>query len=102
LSTELTFVHRFSRSVCCTVHVQDETPEPESQLILQFEWTERPKPKHIAEYRQWMLGTLQALCDRWQGSILYCFGSGPRTTELWSFEPGKPPRLQETIPVGLP
>jgi hypothetical protein len=84
------------------VCVLDEIPEPGSQLHLYIEWTGQPKPKHVREYRQWMLGTLQTLCYRWNAKILYALESSPQTTELWEFEPGKPPKLEKTLPVGLP
>jgi hypothetical protein len=100
--TELTFAHKFSRTISVTVRVPDQKPEPDGRLDLTFEWVGWPKPKHTAEYRQWMLSTIQILCDRWQVSILYCLGATKRETEAWGFEPGCPPKLIKKLVAGLP
>jgi hypothetical protein len=101
-SSTLTFVHKFSRAVQCCVRVADRPPEPGAGLNLRFEWLGRPKPKHIAPYRQWILATVQTLSDRWGTTILYALGVAADSTELWTFEPGKAPRLLEKLKVGIP
>ena len=101
-SSTLTFVHRFSRTVQCCVRVDDQPPEPGSGLNLRFEWSGRPKPKHIAAYRQWILGTVKILADRWDSRILYALGVAANSTELWTFEPGKAPQLVKKLNVGIP
>jgi len=70
-------------------------------LNLACVWTGRPKPKHIAEYRQWILGVHQQLANRWQKQLLYTLGVGRERTEVWTFEPGQAPKLAQILPVGL-
>lgn len=84
------------------MRVMANPPPPGSGHVLAIEWDGQPKPKHVAEYRQWILSTHQMLCDRWQVSILYCLGVAPNRTELWEFKPGNPPKLAETINAEIP
>lgn len=98
----LTFVHRFSRTVAVTLRVKDEPPTPGQMFALPCEWSGRPKPKHIAAYRQWILVTNQLLAERWGKSILYALGTAPNRTEFWSFQPGQTPKLTKKLNVGIP
>jgi len=97
----LVFVHRFSRKLQCEIRVEDQPPIRGENLNLEYEWTGRPRPKHTNEYRQWVLYVAQSLCDRRNITMLYCLGSSKNCTELWCFEPGKPPKLAKKLPVGL-
>jgi hypothetical protein len=90
--SDLTFIHKFSRTVACTVRVGDQAPEAGSTLDLRFEWNGKPKPKHIPEYRRWMLSVIQTQSDHWQSKIMYALQSSPHQTEMWVFEPGEPPK----------
>jgi hypothetical protein len=96
------FIHRFSRSLSCEMTVRDEAPAPGQSHVKSIEWIGQPKPKHVAEYRQWVLHTTSILAERWNVSILYGLGVGPKCTEFWQFEPGKAPKLLATAPVGIP
>ena len=98
----LTFAHRFSPTVQCSVRVDDQPPEPGAPLNLTFHWSGQPKREHLAPYRQWILSTVQILSDRWGVTILYGLGAAADATELWSFEPGKAPRLVQKLNVGIP
>jgi hypothetical protein len=99
----LYFVHRFNSKLQCTARVRDERPaDSELCLNLGFEWLGRPKPKQIAEYRQWILGVVQSLADRWNTSILYALGTRRNQTELWRVAAGEAPRLLEKLKVGIP
>ena|SRR5271163_2563982 len=98
----LTFVHRFSRSLQCTMRVTAQQPPRGECHVQSIEWDGQLKPKHLPEYRQWILCTTQHLCDRWQAKILYCLGTKSDETEMWEFEPGKTPKLAKTIPIGIP
>jgi hypothetical protein len=71
-------------------------------LNLRFEWSGQPKREHLAPYRQFILSTVQILSDRWGATILYGLGTAADETELWSFEPGKAPRLVQKLNVGIP
>jgi hypothetical protein len=97
----LLFVHRFSRKLQCEIRVKDQAPIGGENLSLKYEWTGRPSPRDVNEYRQWVLSVAQSLCDRWNTTMLYCLGSSKNCTELWCFEPGKPPKLMDKIPAGL-
>jgi hypothetical protein len=99
----LYFVHRFTPKLQCTVRVRDERPaDSEMYLNMTFEWAGRPKPKHVSEYRRWILGVVQILADRWRTSILYALGTRRNQTELWRVAAGEPPRLLEKLNVGIP
>jgi hypothetical protein len=63
---DLIFIHRFSRTVWCTVRIKEDPPAPGETVVWDFEWTSRPKPKHIAQYRQWVLSTTAILAQRWK------------------------------------
>jgi|SRR6516162_5546875 hypothetical protein len=95
---KLTFVHRFGGGVVCELTTGDSAPKPGSMFLYQIAWTGKPKPKHIAEYRQWMLTTTQTLCERWNTSILYALSPTPHLTELWSFRPDRAPKLDKSYP----
>lgn len=99
---KLHFVHHFGGGVVCELTIADRAPEPGRTFLQEIEWTGKPKPKHIAQYRQWILTTTQTLCDRWNRSILYALSPNPRSTELWSFLPGRAPRLEQKWPFALP
>jgi hypothetical protein len=101
-SSTLTFAHKFSPTVQCSVRVSDQPPEPGAGLNLRFEWSGQPKREHLAPYRQFILSTVQILSDRWGATILYGLGTAADSTEVWVFEPGKAPRLLEKLPVGIP
>ena len=68
LAKRLTFVHRFSRTASCEMRVVNSAPRPGHLMQDSCEWTGRPKPKHLAEYRRWVLLTAQLLADRWKGA----------------------------------
>lgn len=67
-----------------------------------YEWTGRLKPKHVAEYRQWMLFVMQTCAQRWNARILYVLGPTPHTSEWWTCEPGEAPKLQQKLNIGIP
>lgn len=101
-ASTLTFAHQFSTTVLCTVVVADRPPKPGAGLNLNFHWSGRPEPKHLAAYRQWILSTVQILADKWDAPILYALGVAADSTELWSFQPGKAPRLLQKLNAGIP
>jgi hypothetical protein len=98
---ELTFKHIFSRTVSATIKLPAGPPAKGACMVPIVEWTGKPKLKHFAQYRQWVLHVQQMLVDRWQTTTLYALGVGPKLTELWAFEPGTAPKLIEKIPYGL-
>jgi hypothetical protein len=81
--------------------VRDEPPARGQSHIQSIEWVGQPKPKHVAEYRQWILHTTSILAERWGLSILYGLGVSPNCTEVWQFKPGKAPKLVGTGPFGI-
>jgi hypothetical protein len=95
----LRFIHRFSRTLSCELHIAAQPPDPEKILSPVYVWTGgRPKKKHVKEYRQWALLVHQRLADQWQQSILYALGIPPNQMELWSFESHRSPKLLKKIP----
>ena len=88
----MTFIHRFSRSVSCTLEITDEPTEPGTSHIKDVVWTGRPKSKHLTEYVYWMHSVNSHLADLWQMKIMYAVQSSPAVWEFWGYEPGKPPK----------
>jgi hypothetical protein len=99
---KLTFVHGFGRGVLCELEVSAQPPTKGEQLHMNIAWTGRPKKRHTNQYRQWVLCTTQHLCDLWNQRILYGLGLEKNSTEFWHFEPGKPPKLIQKLPIGIP
>jgi hypothetical protein len=87
----LTFVRRFSRTVSCKMRVVDSAPRLGHLMRCNCEWTGRPKPKHIAQYRLWVVSTTAILAQRWKQRILYCLGVSSTCTKVWAFEQGSLP-----------
>ena len=98
----LTFIHKFSRSVQCTLRIPNTPPAYGSMLTINMEWSGRIKRKHVPAYRQWILSTNQILCDRWETTMLYALGTHHNRTEVWSFKPGECPKLVDKLNVGIP
>jgi hypothetical protein len=97
----LGFVHVFGRNLRCTLTV---SAEPPTQGVLRHqscEWDGKLKPRHVPEYRRWILEVYRTLADRWGQKVLYALGISPRATELWAFEPGQAPRLIKKVPFGI-
>lgn len=101
-AAHLTFRHRFSRSVNCEINITDTPPPADRMFVLPCQWTGRPRPKHPTAYRQWILFVNQTLADRWGQRILYALGTASDETELWTFEPGRPPKLAQKLPIRIP
>ena len=99
----LRFIHRFNRTLSCEMQVPVKPPGPGERFSPVCLWSGgRPKRKHIAAYRQWVLFTTQTLADSWGQTIAYGLGTAPNRTELWYFEPGKPPKLVKRLNAGIP
>jgi len=98
---ELSFEHVFSPQVRCTLTAPARAPVPGTLRPVTCEWVGRPKPKHAAECKHWMLSVYQKLAQRWNQRLIYAHGLSPTRTELWSVEPGQAPTLIETIPFGI-
>jgi hypothetical protein len=97
----LTFCHRFSTTLKCTLCAQDTPPDPGSCANYAFEWVGVFRKKFVPEYRRWVLCTNQTLADHWQTSILYALGIADDQTELWEFKPGETPKLVKKLNVGI-
>jgi hypothetical protein len=95
------FVHVFSRNLRCALTVSSEPPDQGTVRQQSCEWEGRLKPRHIPEYRQWILEVYRTLADRWGQKVLYAFGISRSETELWEFEPGQAPKLIQKIPSGI-
>jgi hypothetical protein len=89
----MTFIHRFSRSLTCTMTVSDNPPANGENFVQQVEWTERPKPKHTREYVRWCHTVYSHLADHWHLRLMQAVQTGPRLWEFWGYEPGLAPKL---------
>jgi hypothetical protein len=80
----MTFVHQFNRKIRCTVHVTDEPPDEGKSHIVDFAWSERPKPKHVREYVRWICEVNRHLADKWNKRIAHAVQVEPRKWEFWA------------------
>jgi len=88
----MTFVHQFSRRVRCTVSTTDAPPPKGDTSFLTFAWSSRPKKKHLADYKRWLLEVCRVCANQWDQRILYAVQVSPKAWEYWCFAPGEPPR----------
>jgi hypothetical protein len=86
----MTFAHRFSNSLSCTLTVEDG-----KNLVRSIEWTGEPKPKHLGEFVRFMHLVNREIADTLGVAISYEVESGPRV-ECWLYEPFRVPRLEKT------
>ena len=98
----MTFVHRFSRSLSCTMTVADDPPLNGERYIQRVEWTGRPKPKHAREYIQWCHVVHSHLANYWGLRLMHVVQTKPTLWECWAYEPGTAPRLLDKISLPLP
>ena len=89
----MTFTHRFSRTLSCTMTVTDQPPAGGERYIQKIEWTGRPKPKHVREYVRWRHVVNAHLAQLWNFRIMEAIEIGPRTWEFWGYTPGEAPKL---------
>ena len=98
----LRFIHRFGGRLSCEMQVSAKPPGPRGNILARCFWSGgRQKPKHIPAYRQWVLFTTQTLADRSGFRITCGLGTAPNRTELWGFEPGKPPKLLRKLNASI-
>jgi hypothetical protein len=99
-----TFVHKFSRTVSCTLEIEDTPPEKGVQHEFNVVWDGDPKPKHMREYIRWMNEVNRQLADEWQMKLMQVFlvTPNPSQAEIWEYEPGKPPRRANDPPADSP
>jgi hypothetical protein len=57
LGGEMTFVHRFTPHLTCTMTVRDDPPVNGENFVQKIQWTERPKPKNLARAGGWQSET---------------------------------------------
>jgi hypothetical protein len=88
----MTFVHRFNRSLRCTLTVADDPPVNGANFVQNIEWTARPKPKHLREYVRWCHGVYGCLSSRWNCRMMHVIETGPDRREFWAYTPGEPPK----------
>ena len=93
----MTFTHRFSRSLSCTMTIVDQPPAAGARHIQSIEWTGRPKHKHLREYVRWRHVVNAHLAELWKLRIMEAIGTGPRTWECWGYTPGEAPKLLEKV-----
>jgi hypothetical protein len=89
----MTFTHRFSRTLSCTMTVSDEPPAGGENYIQKIEWTGRPKAKHTREYVRWCHVIYSHLANHWNLRLMQAVQIGPRLWEFWGYEPGQTPKL---------
>ena len=92
----MTFIHRFSRSLTCTIHVADKPPAKGNLHIQAIQWTGQPKPKHTREYIRWCHVVHSHLADLWNIRLLHAVQTGPKLWEFWAYEPGQPPKRMDS------
>jgi hypothetical protein len=91
------FVHQFSRKVRCTLTTTDEPPAQGEPHVVNCEWTEFPKPKHVREYVRWICEVNRHLADLWNKRMAHAVQVDRRTWEFWGFVPGEAPELVKVV-----
>ncbi len=89
----MTFVHRFSRSLSCTMTVADDPPATGANYVQQIKWTGRPKSKHVGEYVRWCHTVYSHLANHWNLRLMQAIETGPQLWEFWGYTPGEAPEL---------
>lgn len=87
------FRHRFKGGITCEVTINLD------KLHLRFEWSERPKPRVISEYRRWILSVLQGVANETGLKLMELLQVKRRVWECWVFEAGRAPVKVEEVSV---
>ena len=85
------FRHRFKGGITCELAVDLGRLAAKATGPMRYEWSARPKPRVIPEYRHWILSVYQHLSDATGLRIMELLQVKPRLWEAWSFEPGRAP-----------
>jgi hypothetical protein len=88
----MTFIHRFTRRLACTMTVADAPPCNGENFAQNVEWTAQPKPKHRQEYIRWSHTVYSQLSNRWNLRLMHVIEAGPRRLEYWVYAPDEPPK----------
>ena len=88
-----TFKCNFGKGVSCELQVTDAPPEKGSSHILACEWSGERTLKHLRPYVAWMNTVNKTLADEWGVKLLHVFQTSSTQVEMWSYEPGKAPKL---------
>jgi hypothetical protein len=89
----MTFTHRFSRSLSCSMTVTDQPPVGGERYLQKIEWSGRPKPKHAREYIRWCHVVHSHLADHWGLRLMHAVQISPTLWEFWAYAPGQAPKL---------
>jgi hypothetical protein len=69
----------------------------QERIEWECEWSAKPKPRVIAEYRRWILSVWQFVADETGLKLMELLQVKPRLWEAWSFEPGRAPVKVEEV-----
>jgi hypothetical protein len=85
------FRHRFRGGITCKLSVDLDRLAAKATGPMRYEWSARPKPRVIPEYRRWILSVWQLVADETGLKLMELLQTGPRLWEAWVFEPGRAP-----------
>jgi hypothetical protein len=86
-----TFRHRFKGGITCELAVDLGKLSAGETGYLCCEWSARPKPRVIPEYRRWILSVWQLVADETGGTIMELLQVERHLWETWLFKPGYAP-----------
>jgi hypothetical protein len=91
-----TFRHRFKGGITCELAVDLERIAAKATGPMRCEWSAKPKPRVIAEYRRWILSVWQLVADETGGTIMELLQVERHLWETWLFKPGySPVKIEE-------
>jgi len=91
------FKHHFKGGITCELAVDLDRLAAKATGPMRYEWSARPKPRVIPEYRRWILSVWQFVADETGLKLMELLQVKPRLWEAWRFEPGRAPVKIEEV-----
>jgi hypothetical protein len=85
------FQHRFKGGITCKLAVNLHKLAAKAADPMRCEWSRRPKPRVIPEYRRWILSVWQHIADGTGLKLMELLQVRPCLWEAWVFKPGCAP-----------
>ena len=93
-----TFRHRFKGGIISELAVDlERIAAGAADGYRRCEWSARPQPRVIPEYRRWILSVWQHIADETGLRVMELLQTKPHVWEAWMFEPGRAPAKVEEI-----
>lgn len=99
-----TFRCDFGNGVACEVSVPDAAPPKQTPTghILAVQWEGKPTKAVLRPYIAWMNSVNALLAQEWGVKLMHVFLDTPSSGDMWSYEPGKPPKFIKRVSLKPP